>query len=107
MRNRYIDDMEKPVITAYGEDMGKLSTYLQRKSESAIRVRRNRSRRGGSVLVVAAVGFVFICGCGAIAVDYGILVSDANRMQRACDAAVLAGVQELKKTGDSAADEIR
>jgi len=39
----------------------------------------------------------------ALAVDYGMLNADANRVQRGCDAAALAGAAKLKKTGTTAA----
>ncbi len=61
---------------------------------------RRRSRRRGSVLLLTAGATIFIMACAALAVDYGLLVADANRMQRACDAAALAGATKLKVTGD-------
>lgn len=63
-------------------------------------------RRGGNVLVLTAFGLVTMVGCCALAVDYGLLVSDANRTQRALDAAALAGAQDLKQSTD-AADQVR
>jgi Flp pilus assembly protein TadG len=62
-----------------------------------------RSRRKGSTIVLVALSTVVLCGCMAIAVDYGLLVNDANRMQRAADAAALSGANELCKTGTDAA----
>jgi Flp pilus assembly protein TadG len=41
-----------------------------------------------------------VLGCGALSVDYGLMVADKNRLQRGCDAAALAGVSKLKVTGD-------
>jgi Flp pilus assembly protein TadG len=58
-----------------------------------------RSRRKGSTIVLVALSTVVLCGCMAIAVDYGLLVNDANRMQRAADAAALSGANELCKSG--------
>src|SRR5437868_15312109 len=63
-------------------------------------VRRSR-RRGGSVIVLVTLSTVFLLGCTALAVDYGLLVVDANRLQRACDAAALAGASQLKMTNDT------
>ncbi len=60
--------------------------------------REKLARRGGQVAILSAAGMVAVCGFLAVAVDYGILTNDANRMQRASDAAALAAVQELKKT---------
>jgi len=61
-------------------------------------------RRRGTVMVMTAIALVFICGCTALAVDYGLLVNDKNKWQRGVDAASLAGAQELKKTGDETAN---
>jgi Flp pilus assembly protein TadG len=66
--------------------------------------RRRLSRRGGSVIVVVALGLTALFGVSAIVVDYSLVVHDANRMQRVCDAAALAGVQELKKSGSTVAE---
>ncbi len=63
----------------------------------------HQSRRG-SISVIMAAGITFFLGCGALAVDYGLLVADANRLQRACDAAALAGAAKLKVTGDDTYD---
>ena len=63
-----------------------------------------RRRRGGSVVVVAALSIVALTGMCALAVDYGMLVSDANRLQRACDASALAGANYLKVTGNDQVD---
>jgi hypothetical protein len=52
-----------------------------------------------------AVSMVFLLGCAALAVDYGLLVADANRLQRSCDAAALGGAMKLKATGVDATDE--
>lgn len=55
-------------------------------------------RRRGSIIVLVAGGMVMFLGCAALAVDYGFLVNDANRLQRACDAGALAGAAELRTT---------
>ncbi len=61
-----------------------------------------RRRRGGSVIVMVALAMTVIFGCAAIAIDYGVLVSDANQLQRGCDAAAVAGAQKLYSSGISA-----
>ena len=63
-----------------------------------------RNRRRGSITMIMAGGSVFMLGCAALAVDYGLLVADANRLQRACDAAALAGAAKLKVTGSDEYD---
>jgi hypothetical protein len=45
-----------------------------------------------------------ILGGGAIAVDYARLVLDANRLQKACDAAVMSGAYMLGRTGNATTD---
>ncbi len=62
-----------------------------------------RTRRGGSVLVMMSLAITVIFGCAAIAIDYGVLVRDANELQRGCDAAAVAGAQKLYSSGSSAA----
>ena len=64
-----------------------------------------RSQNQGSITVVMAISMVFILGCAALSVDYGLLVADANRLQRACDAGALAGAIKLKATGVDVTDE--
>ena len=59
-----------------------------------------KTQRGGSVVLITALSLTVLAGCAAIAVDYGLLVADANRLQRACDSGALAGAQLLKVTGD-------
>jgi len=69
------------------------------------RASQNRaSRRGGSVIVIVSLSLIVLLGFSALAVDYGMLVSDANRLQRACDASALAGATQLKKTGNDVTD---
>jgi Flp pilus assembly protein TadG len=75
-------------------------TFLPASEYSA----RHRSRRRGSVTLIAALGIVVILGAGALAVDYSILLSDRNRLQRACDAAALAGASQLKLTDNDNTD---
>src|SRR4028119_435182 len=56
------------------------------------------SRRKGSIMVVTCLSMVALLGFCALAVDYGRLVSSRNQLQRACDAAALAGATELPAT---------
>lgn len=56
------------------------------------------ARRRGSTLTMVALSIVVLLGFTALVVDYGFLTTDANRLQRACDAAALAGVSQLHKT---------
>ena len=65
--------------------------------------RSRRSRRAGATIILMALMMTSLLGFGALAVDYGLMVSDANRVQRACDAAALAGATELVKTGTNVA----
>ena len=63
---------------------------------------KRRGRRGGSVIVMVALAMIVVFGCSAIAVDYGVLVSDANQLQRACDAAAVGGANKLLTSGSTA-----
>jgi Flp pilus assembly protein TadG len=63
-----------------------------------------RSRRGGTVILISAFAIISLLGFSALAVDYGLMVNDANRLQRACDASALAGATKLKQTGVDATD---
>lgn len=65
---------------------------------------RQDGRRRGGVIVIASLSLTVLLGFCALAADYGMLVSDANRLQRACDAAALAGAAQLKKTGNDVID---
>jgi len=56
---------------------------------------RRCARRRGSVTLMAGAGMVAFMGFCALAIDYGVLVSDKNRLQRACDSAALAGASSL------------
>lgn len=68
------------------------------------RQRRNRSRRHGVTIVLVALAMTVLLGFCAMAVDYGFLTNNANQLQRACDAAALAGASYLKKTGNDSTD---
>lgn len=56
------------------------------------------SRRKGSIVVLMAGAMTVLVGCVALAVDYSMLVNDANNTQRAVDAAALAAASELRST---------
>lgn len=63
------------------------------------RIGKRGARRQGTTIVLMALMMTSLLGFGALAVDYGLMVADANRVQRACDAAALAGATELVKSG--------
>lgn len=63
-----------------------------------------RARRRGNIVVIVAGSMLGLLGFAALAVDYGLLVSDKNQLQRACDAAALAGASQLKTTNDDTFD---
>ncbi len=75
------------------------SPFLSPKAGNKARPNRAQRRRGGVVIVMVALSLTVLLGCGAIAVDYGVMVSDANQLQRASDAAALAGANKLYKSG--------
>lgn len=54
-----------------------------------------RARRRGSIAVIAAAGTVAVLGFCALSVDLGRAAATRNKLQRACDAAALAGAQNL------------
>jgi len=66
--------------------------------------KRTTQRRRGTILYIVAGSLVMIMGAAALAVDFGVLNADANRLQRGCDAGALAGATKLKSTGDDAVD---
>ena len=68
------------------------------------RFRFTLKKRNGSVLVIVAASLFALMGFCAISVDYGISVTEKNRLQRTCDAAALAGASQLKVTGITATD---
>ena len=71
-----------------------------RKYNSNLRLNRRR----GSVMVLMSLLLLVLLGCAGLAVDYGVLLSDKNRLQRAADAGALAGAAWLKRSGDPATD---
>lgn len=56
----------------------------------------------GSVIVLVALGITVLIGITALVIDGGSLFLERSRMQKAIDAAVLAGAQELPARPDSA-----
>lgn len=61
-------------------------------------------------MVLTSLSLVALLGCVALSVDYGLLMMDANRLQRGCDAAALAGATKLKRasamsTGNATTDQ--
>lgn len=84
---------------------GDMKNIEKRSKEKSILLSRRSQRREGSISVIMAVSVTMLLGCMAMAVDYGIMTADANRLQRACDAAALAGASRLKETGVSVTDE--
>lgn len=68
----------------------------------ANRVAKTRTRRKGVTIVLVSLAMTALLGFCAFAVDYGMMVSDANRLQRACDAAALAGATKLMTSGTDA-----
>lgn len=58
-------------------------------------VRRRRSARRGSILVLSAILIAVVCGILAFSVDLGMAYVDRTEMQRAADAAAIAAVNEL------------
>jgi Flp pilus assembly protein TadG len=74
------------------------------KMQSPTPTNRRSSRRSGSVIVLVALAMVAICGFCALTIDFGRSVMRKNQLQRATDAAALAGVQYLP--GDPATAKI-
>lgn len=66
--------------------------------------RATARRRQGSTMVIVAGGMVMLLACVALGVDYSVLLADKNQLQRACDAAALAGASYLQRTGNSNTD---
>lgn len=64
----------------------------------------SHSKRRGSVLPLVALSITVLLGAAALSVDYAVLLSDKNQLQRACDASALAGAAYLKRSSDEAAN---
>ncbi len=61
-----------------------------------------RSRRSGSVVVLVTLSMTTLCGMAALAVDYGMMISTRNQLQRSCDAAALAALSYLPRSKSDA-----
>lgn len=59
----------------------------------------------GVVMVIAALMLVTLLGAAAVAIDAGQVFLTRSQLQKAADAAALAGAQKLVMTGDSGAAE--
>ena len=59
------------------------------------------AREGGQVLVLFAGGLVAFCGLVGLSVDVGNLVYSRTNLQKAVDAAALAGAQDLPDTDEA------
>lgn len=66
--------------------------------------KKGRGRRSGQVIAIMSLLLVVLLGFAGLATDYGMLVMDRNRLQRACDAGALAGASQLKLTGNDSTD---
>jgi len=53
------------------------------------------ARRRGNVAIITALAMTTLIGFCAFSGDYGLLVWNKNQLQKACDAAALAGAMEL------------
>jgi hypothetical protein len=53
----------------------------------------------GVAIVYLAISIAVLLMCGALVVDIGMLALNKSKLQNACDAAALAGAQELPQTG--------
>jgi Flp pilus assembly protein TadG len=62
-------------------------------------------RRRGAVAVQTAVMSALLIGCAALAVDVGMMYSARTELQRAADAAALAGVSGLFTDGKLIRDD--
>ena len=58
-------------------------------------------QRKGTIIVMVAVMLVVLLGCVALAVDIGYLYVARAELQRAADAAALAGAQAMGRDYDS------
>ena len=72
--------------------------------QTAVRSRKgkNQNRRRGNIIVFSALLMVFMMFMIAVAVDVGYIYTVQTQLDRAVDAAALAGVQDLVN-GTSAA----
>lgn len=70
------------------------------------KIREIIQKEDGNILVLVALSIVVLLGFTAIAIDGGKLYSEKASLQKSLDAAVLAGVQELKEKDTSNAEII-
>ncbi|WP_053367497.1 Tad domain-containing protein [Bacillus sp. FJAT-27245] len=61
----------------------------------------------GNALVLVSVSMLMLCGFVAVALDSGSLFLEKSKLQKALDASVLAGVQELIVTGGKPVDKAK
>jgi len=62
---------------------------------------KNRKSKKGQSLVLIALASTVLLGFAALAVDYSLMVLEATNMQKAADAAALAGAAKLSLSKDS------
>lgn len=65
-------------------------------------MRKYLQNEKGFAMIFIAVALVVLLGFTALAIDVGLLVSRKSTLQKACDAAALAGAQELPDDTSSA-----
>ncbi|MBR5537206.1 MAG: hypothetical protein IKU58_04845 [Clostridia bacterium] len=60
-----------------------------------MKLRKFKSNEHGAVAILVALSMTALFGFTALAVDYGMMASNKQSMQNACDAAALAGAVDL------------
>lgn len=75
----------------------KAPSFCSRRSQTTVRPRRapQKSRRAGVTVVLVALMLTSLIGIIALAVDMGVYYLRKNEMQKAADAAALAGAYQL------------
>ena len=73
--------------------------------QPALCTQYQQGERKGAVIVMVAVLMVVLLGCVALAVDIGYLYVARAELQRAADAAALAGAQALARASDTPVGE--
>ena len=66
------------------------------------KVRRNERNEHGAIAVLVALSMTALFGFTALAVDFGMMASNKQSMQNACDAAALAAATDIMKGSDGA-----
>ena len=61
---------------------------------------KSLNKQKGAITVLTALLFPLLLACTGMAVDIGRLYMEKSRLQNIADAAVLAGLAELKKNPD-------